>query len=365
MNGSRLARIASVAAILGTMLAGLVAAVPVLAAPPANDNSGGAVPIGSLPVQLTTVMAEATADAEDPARCQQDPTGMVSVWYRLDLTYPTDRWVGLLPGSTDTDSTRVRVLDSPGGMPLTDCNTNDAWFVARPGHSYWVVVLALIPSGGPGPVDVSLVGWVATEAPPNDLASHATVVSKFPFDDAMDMAGATHSANDPPTCNGPGTEQGVSNIQTIWYRLDYPYSRRHRVGIRVNGPAYNGFWVVGSPGGHVITCADNPTGDGAHTYFVAEPGHTYWIVVGKGASEHAVSEPTTITIRATRVDLPPPTDNSLPNTSTASSAPTSIGVGDGSPWQLVLLLLAGALAFALVAGRHRPGSTDPSEVTPR
>ena len=336
-----------VVAMLFAAVLGLGASAPVLAAPPANDSSTGAISITTLPANLTADLTEATAAAEDPAPCSDDPSDMVSVWYRLDLPFSTQRWIKVGAGSTDTDRVRVRVVSAPGGSELTDCNDFDAWFIAHPGTTYWAVVLGHVPSGSSGPIMVTIGAAAATPAPENDHSNGAIVVTSFPFHATVDIAGATHSANDPRKCGG---EQGVRRDQTLWYRLDYPDAHPHRVGIRVDGSHNEGFWVVTRPGGRVITCADNPVGEGARGSFLAQPGHTYWIVVGKGTNEHSVSEPVDVTIRATQVDVEP-AGNPLPATSTDFGAAAPTGPADGPLALLAIVIIAGLGGFGLTLRR--------------
>ncbi len=356
-------RFGGVVAVVVALLSSAVLATPVLAAAPPNDDPAGAILITSLAATVPSDLSEATAGPDDPTACPGDPAGMVSVWYRLDLTYPTTRWIGLHIASPATVDARIRVLDSPGGTPLSSCDSFVAWFLAHPGHTYWAVMLAAVSPGSPGPITLDLGGAAAAAAPANDLSSHAVVVSSFPFKATVDIAGATHSRDDPKPCRGPNIEQGLVNDQTLWYRIDYPYAHRHRVGIRVMGSNNAGFWVVAKPGGRQITCADDPTGDGAHTFFMAEPGHSYWIVLGKGDPAHAMSEPVTVRISATGVDDGGSTASNVPpNTATdPGDAAAATAAAARQPWAPTIPpipLLAGIAGFAVAvrtsSWRRRP-----------
>ena len=228
--------------VVAVLVGAFLAATPALAAPPSNDDSSGAVVVTTLPFAVDIDMTEATAGPDDPPSCPGDPSGMATVWYRLEPTFATARWIEVRAASVDT-TTRAVTVATPGGTLLgraTSSRNGSSSSRPRPRGSRF-------PGG-------RATGWsrvrgapdrgAASPPPANDRSAGAVVVSSFPFVDDVDVAGATHSANDPAAeCHGPLIEQGVNPAQTAWYRLDYPYANAHRVGVRVDGPLNNGFWV--------------------------------------------------------------------------------------------------------------------------
>ena len=190
--------------VVAVLVGAFLAAAPALAAPPSNDDSSGAVVVTTLPFAIDIDMAEATAGPDDPPSCPGGPSGMATVWYRLEPTFATARWIEVRAASVDT-TTRALTVATPGGTLLGTCDFDSQWILVQPGQTPWVVVQAVVPPGGPASVALQI--GAASPPPANDRSAGAVVVSSFPFVDDVDVAGATHSANDPRSAAGPSSSR--------------------------------------------------------------------------------------------------------------------------------------------------------------
>jgi hypothetical protein len=97
-------------------------AIPVAAAPPANDDRGDATVIGSLPYQVTLDTTEATPQAGDPD-CFSGP-GNPTVWY--SFTPAQGGTYGVSTVGSDYDTTLLVGTPGGGGIDVIDCNDDGA-----------------------------------------------------------------------------------------------------------------------------------------------------------------------------------------------------------------------------------------------
>lgn len=180
------------------------------------DDFDHAIPIPSLPFESTFEHVPATRAADDPV-CpgpaggpRPDPEG--TVWYAFTPLEDTRvHAVTYAPCSPGSPVLSVYTGER-GALEQITCNSREAWFSARAGRTYNLMI-GLAPGSTFG-----LSVQVAPPPPANDDLDQATVVGALPFNDTLDTRGATVTpADDNVPCARFGTCFAPRSRGTVWY----------------------------------------------------------------------------------------------------------------------------------------------------
>jgi hypothetical protein len=175
----------------------------------ANDDFDAAQQIDTLPYDDTRDVLRATAAADDPW-CLQSSTS--SVWYRY--TPASDITVAADTAGSDYDTRLCAYYGSRGALNEIASSdvANGTWSAAftvalQGGTTYWFMVSTNQP-------DASTLRFSLQETEPlppvaNDDFDAATPITDTPFDQTLDVSGATAAADDPTDC--------YSTRGSVWY----------------------------------------------------------------------------------------------------------------------------------------------------
>lgn len=259
-------------AICAVVTAMFLASLPgtAAAAAPENDELANAKVIDSIPYSDVIDTTDATPSTEDPEVCRSfDPK---TVWYRYTAS-ESRRLVADTLGS-DYDTVLAVFEGGPNEETLAACNDNwkslqsRASFDAEAGQTYYFMV-----SGPGGELHFNLDFAVP---PPNDDIENAKRISiKMPWVFSVDTSEATLDTSD-PSCHGKS--------RSVWFKYVRPKKWEARqIELRTFGSDYDTTLSVytGRPGNlQQIKCDDNTGGFQSKVRFKAEPGETYWVMVG-------------------------------------------------------------------------------------
>jgi uncharacterized protein (TIGR03437 family) len=192
------------------------------AAAAANDETGSATTISSLPARFTEDTSAATAGAADPVHSCTSRADGHTVWFR---------YVALSSGFLEVNtlgSTYDTVLSIYDGAATAanekECNddisssTRQSELLVVPvsgGHTYLIEVSAWKTAAGGGLV---LNAMPQGKAPSNDLVGSTIVIPSLPYTIQQYTVDATQSPSDPRhSCD---LEDGVNwpDLRTVWFR---------------------------------------------------------------------------------------------------------------------------------------------------
>lgn len=210
----------------GALCTALIAALPALATPPANDQCGSATLFDGLSLHDEVDTDQATVQAcEAISVCGAGLAESHSVWYRF--TAPGD---GFLELEAFADfSMMVTIFDGCAlptqfGCIQPDClasqaewigewGYSDIWwddFQVTAGSTYLIKIASIGGVGGHAWLDACVHPFLS-----NDDATHAKVITGIEFDDSLDIIGA--HADDCELGEPVACDTGwVSD--TVWYR---------------------------------------------------------------------------------------------------------------------------------------------------
>lgn len=263
------ARRGGVVAAMASLLLGLLPTVA-LAAAPENDEIAGAKAITSVPYSDAIDTTDATASSEDPDKCLGYSPN--NVWYR-HTAEQTRRLVADTFGS-DYDTVLAVYEEAPANETRLACNDNwkgaqsRASFDVEAGQTYYFMV-----AGPGGELHFNL--GIAKPPPNDDIADAKNISVKMPWTFTTDTTEATLDISD-PSCNGKS--------RSVWFRYTRPRKWDTRqIELRTFKSDYDTTLSVysGKPGNlQQIRCDDNSGGYQSKVRFKAEPGKTYWVMVG-------------------------------------------------------------------------------------
>lgn len=239
-----------------------------VAVAPANDEVTEATIISAVPYSDVIDTTDATWSSEDPRNC----TGSKTVWY-AHTAEQTRRLVANTFGS-DHDTILAVFEDTPTNEAMVACNydfrgsQSRASFDVEAGKTYYFMV-----SSTGGELHFNLA--VAVPPPNDDIDDAKNISNKMPWKFTADTTEATLDITD-PSCEGKS--------RSVWFKYTRPKKwGSRRVELNTFGSDYDTVLSVysGRPGNlERIRCSDNAAGYQSKLFFKAEPGKTYWIMVG-------------------------------------------------------------------------------------
>lgn len=180
---------------------------PAFAAAPPNDNFADAEQITTFPFSATVDITEATYEGEEPQNCYWSQN---TIWYSFTTSENMQLQVDT-QGSAISSYVSVFASTAPvfSGLWYLGCNYFDPKFsfTAEAGKTYYFQVGGLYGSMGTVQFNVAQI-----LPPPNDDFENATVVTSLPFDDTVDVSGATVQPGELKT---PCSYDEMTN--SIWY----------------------------------------------------------------------------------------------------------------------------------------------------
>ncbi len=200
MSGYKFLRIAF--SLLIALVFLLMGVSPVQAQPPDNDDFDNAILITSLPYADTRNTSEATYAIDDPGECHNNG----SVWYAF--TPLVDIAIEANTIGSDYDTTLAAYTGTRGALTLVPGACNDDYygtqsrinFTAVAGTTYYFLVGTCCGQGGNGGGNLVFSVYEILP-PPNDDFANAILIGSLPFEEQVDMRGATIEAGEPmPTC---------------------------------------------------------------------------------------------------------------------------------------------------------------------
>ena len=265
METARLIYRAFAASLLTAALIGLGAA-PAQAAVPSNDDPSSPTVITTLPFTETLDTTEATTQSEEPTSCNYGH----SVWY--SFTAPEQMRVALNTAGSDYPTVLAVFRGTPANTSLVACEGGSPARVSLglvAGETYHFMVSG---SGG-----VLTFNMDVARPPANDDIANARLVSRrLPFSHGMDATEATLDLSD-PSCYG--------KAKTVWYRYEKPASSdAAKVVMKTYRSTYDTTLSVyqGSRSNLKQIACNNDAGSTRQSKvdFVAEPGKTYFVMIG-------------------------------------------------------------------------------------
>ena len=211
-------------AMVGVMAMMLVMAGPAAAVAPSNDDVANATPIWFTPFSEWVDLTDATTEAGEYFDCINAGMADRSAWY--SWTVPED---GVMVVVVDGlwEGTTVGVFGPFETLPTAAGDTGNAtWCVNHTGPDF--ALAESVFAGQTYLFQLSAPSWypwatisVALDPPPppppaNDDFANATQVSELPFDEWVDMSGATLEADEPIFCDWDVTDRSV------WYSYTAP-----------------------------------------------------------------------------------------------------------------------------------------------
>ena len=272
---------------LAAFAVSFVATVALVVAAPAgalaaadNDDFDAATVVSSLPFSSSVDTTGATIQAGEPQFCSYVDN---SIWYAI--TPAADAMLSATAGGGPAQLNVYRQdATGLGGLTFLSCqNWSSEPVVAhmQAGKTYYVQASTLYYAGQ---LNISLA---EVQAPANDGFAAATPVTSVPFDDDVDLLGATTEPGEPTSCVGTGQK-------TAWYAFTPPLTGSYSVD---RSGSFDPVAV------HTGTALSSLSQVACATYstaiFHAEAGTTYWVQLAKGYG----SGPVHLSIR----DAPPAT----------------------------------------------------------
>lgn len=190
---------------IGVFIVGMVllfrVASPVWAVTPAHDNFADATLVTTLPFHDVFDIDEATTEPGEPVDSYCYWLSQ-TVWYKF--TSPVDTVVRADTADSYFGATALLVFEASnasfGDLNLIDCNSygGSVTFYARANVTYYLQLGGLGTEGGAtGFVNFNLT---LIPGPANDNFADATSVTGLPFDQEIDITGATREPNEPLSC---------------------------------------------------------------------------------------------------------------------------------------------------------------------
>lgn len=151
---------------------------PPVCAPPANDNCGGAIPVGPLPASVAGNNGGATSDIADGDECGVFSGPWNNVWYSFVGNGSTVT-VSTCDAGTTHEDTKISIFCSDCDFPVcvtgndddATCASNDflstASFCSEPGRTYFVTVGGFADDTPPGDFVLNITGGAACANPPD------------------------------------------------------------------------------------------------------------------------------------------------------------------------------------------------------
>jgi PKD repeat protein len=201
-----------IALVLVLVLALLGFGIPIAsAAPPINDDVGGAIAINALPYSNRQSTLEANYEYYyPPPFCTSNP--VASVWYALTL--PSGGLVEIsTAGSSYSASISVYTGQPYSLTALPYCGVDLMHFSASPGVTYYIMVAGFLSPYAPPQLGGDLVISAQQVLPSgNDNFADAITIAGVPYSGTFDTTGTTlEDGENPGPCDG-GPLAG-----SIWY----------------------------------------------------------------------------------------------------------------------------------------------------
>lgn len=199
-------RVSITAAVLASLLLGIIPPSLALAAAPANDNFAAASVVSSLPFSASVSNTEATVELNEPITCNGQSQ---TVWWRY--TAPADQVLHVDNVGSDRFDAGVLVFHAQGpsitDLAFVACATflGSTAFSVQAGETYYFEVGTVV--GGAGVVTLNISEVLP---PANDDFASATTVASLPFSQPLDTTAATVELDEPtPSCGALS--------HTAWY----------------------------------------------------------------------------------------------------------------------------------------------------
>jgi len=261
-------RLVSLVAAIVTGFAVMVVAAPAALAQPTNDDFAGATVIGSVPFSINEDTSSATWDPSDPPDCSSNG----SVWF--SFTPQTDMQIIADTTGSDYFPSLSAWTGTQGALTRVACDEFDipsrVHFRATAGTTYYFLVAACCGSGGNfgGNLQFHL-----TEVfpPANDNFADATPITALPFDQTMDLTGATTEPGE------PNFSCGVNLQNTAWFSFTPDTTESLTLQTNMFGTGFRVYTGSSLSQLQLVICSGFGTTPGA---FRAEAGTTYYIQVG-------------------------------------------------------------------------------------
>ena len=289
-----------------------------------NDDFANAIQITSLPFSFQQNIYASTKSASDPAvSCGSYfsyQTYNNSVWYQY--TASTDQTIALSARGSEFGATIAVYTGSQSSLTEQSCyyagaNTF-ATFSAHAGVQYSIMIAK--DNSDPLQIFSELVlSSFAIDPVPNDDFASATLVPGLPFDETIDVYGATSAPTDPKLREYCLYSQSQAYPNTVWYR--YVPATDHTLNISTDGSSYRtimGVYTLGGSNLSEYACSgDTYLSIGVHA------GITYYVMIASADNtdraplEH--SSPLHV-----RFDLPPVSNDLFQDATIVNSFPFAV-----------------------------------------
>lgn len=279
--------------------------MPVLAAPPSNDNFENAEIISTLPFTSTVDITEAGIEPNEPQSCL--PTDR-SVWYSFT---PSQTMSVRITRGGSTVFSNLSVYSSTGptlsdlsfyGCPIF----NPAPLVLEAGHTYYIQAEAY-----PGEAGTIQVNMEQLFPPANDDFSNAEVITSLPFTTMVDISDAWNETGEPGSCS--------PMEKTVWYL--FTPSENMMVSLdTIGGTSFGRAAAYVSTGSgfssiNLLGCVQGSLN------FLAEGGKTYYLQIGDSYNSFA-------TIQINLRQIFPPANDNFDNATTIPSLPYATNINN-------------------------------------
>lgn len=278
---------------IGVFIVGMVllfrVASPVWAVAPAHDNFADATLVTTLPFHDVFDIDEATTEPGEPVASYCYWLSQ-TVWYKF--TSPVDTVVRADTADSYFGATALLVFEASnasfGDLNLIDCNSygGSVTFYARENVTYYLQLGGLgIDGGATGSVNLNMT---LVPPPANDNFANAAAVTSLPFDQEVDITGATREAAEPLSCCDYA-------YGSVWY--SFHAMHEEWLSVFAYGPFFK---EIGVYTGNALPDLTKITSSAWNdvTTFKALAGTTYYIQV---SSLNATATPLTFSL-----DLTPP-----------------------------------------------------------
>lgn len=263
---------------------------PAWAAPPANDDFADATLVTTLPFHDEFAIDEVTTEPEEPVTSYCYWVSQ-TVWYKF--TSPVDTVVRADTADSYFGATALQVFEASNAafsdLNLIDCNSygGSVTFYARANITYYLQLGGLGTEGGAtGLVNLNLT---LVPGPANDNFANATPVTALPFDEEVDIIGATREPNEPLSCCDFA-------YGSVWYT--FYADRTQSLSVFAYGPFFKEIGIyTGNTLAGLTKITSSAWSDVAS--FTALPNTTYYLQV---SSLNATATPLSFALTVT----PPP-----------------------------------------------------------